>query len=267
MSNPLKISGLEGLKVLVTASTRGIGFGISKVLLENGAKVVINGRTKEGVLKSLEKLQKIAEGKVYGIPADITSREDATKLVKESVELLGGLDSLVYVTGPPKPGYFSELSYEDWDNGIKLLINSAIALARESIKYLKTSSNPSMVFLTSIAVKEPIPNIALSNVLRISVHGLVKTLSRELAPLGIRVNAVLPGHIETERTVQLATDKAKREGKKIEEVISEMATEIPMKRLGKPEEVGYAVAFLISPLASYITGAFLPVDGGILRSL
>ncbi|MGC9115184.1 MAG: SDR family oxidoreductase [Fervidicoccaceae archaeon] len=262
-----KIYGIEGLRVLVTASTRGIGFGIAKVLLENGAKVMINGRSKEGVLKSLERLRALGEGRSYGKAADIAVKEDAVRLVREAASTLGGLDSLVYVTGPPKPGYFSELNYNDWEDGIRLLVSSAITLAKESIAFLKESSNPSMVFLTSIAVKEPIPNIALSNVLRISVHGLVKTLSRELAPMGIRVNAVLPGHIETERSVQLAADKASREKRSVEEVLREMASDIPMKRLGKPEEVGYAVAFLVSPLASYITGAFLPVDGGILRSV
>jgi 3-oxoacyl-[acyl-carrier protein] reductase len=259
--------GIEGMKVLVTASTKGIGFGISKVLLENGANVVINGRTQENVSASLEKLGRLGAGKVYGIAADITKREEAVRLVKEASQALGGLDSLVYVTGPPKPGKFSELSFQDWEAGVDLLIKSALVLAKESITYLEKSERPSMVFLTSVAVKEPIPNIALSNVLRISIHGLVKTLSRELAAKGIRVNAVLPGHIETERAIQLALDRAQREGKSLDDVLRETAREIPLGRLGKPEEIGYAVAFLISPFASYITGTFLPVDGGILRSL
>ncbi|MEM3969918.1 MAG: SDR family oxidoreductase [Fervidicoccaceae archaeon] len=258
---------INGTRVLVTASTRGIGFGISKVLLENGARVVINGRTKEGVSKALDRLPETHRSRAIGVVADITKKEEISRLVRETAQNLDGLDSLVYVTGPPRPGYFSDLSYEDWEEGIKLLVTSAIFLARETIPYLKKSSNPSMVFLSSIAVKEPIPNIALSNVLRITVHGLVKTLSRELAQYGIRVNAVLPGHIETERSIQLAADRARREGRKIDEVLAEMSKEIPLGRLGRPEEVGYAVAFLISPLASYITGAFIPVDGGILRSL
>ncbi|HEW63790.1 SDR family oxidoreductase [Fervidicoccus fontis] len=254
-------------KVLVTASTRGIGFGIAKVLLENGAKVVINGRSKEGVIKAIEKLQYPYKNNAKGIVADISNKDEAIRLVKESAKSLGGLDSLVYVTGPPKPGYFNELNYDDWEEGVNLLINSAIVLAKESIPFLKESKNPSMIFLTSIAVKEPIPNIALSNVLRISVHGLVKTLSKELARYKIRVNAVLPGHIETERSLQLASDRAKRENRTIEEVLNDMTKEIPLGRLGKPEEIGYTVAFLISPYSSYITGAFIPVDGGVLRSI
>ena len=140
-------------------------------------------------------------------------------------------------------------------------------MARRSIDYLAESSNPSMVFSTSIAVREPIPDIALSNVLRISVHGLVKTLARELAPRGIRVNAVLPGYIMTRRVQEIAEKRAAEGGITLEEAVRRIAGGVPLGRIGEPREVGYLVAFLVSSLASYVTGASIPVDGGLLRSV
>lgn len=259
------VFGLEGRRVLVTASTRGIGFGIAKVLLREGARVVINGRYREGVDRAVEELRGL--GEVYGVAADLTRRGDVERLVEEAVRLLGGLDALVYVTGPPRPGYFTELSPEDWDYGARLLIMSAVWLTRAALPHLEKGVEPSIVYLSSVAVKEPIPNIALSNVLRIAVQGLVKTLARELGPRGIRVNAVLPGYILTDRVRQIARDRAAREGRSEEDVLRDIASEVPLGRIGEPEEVGHLVAFLISRYASYITGASIPIDGGLLRSV
>jgi len=256
---------LNGYRVLVTASTRGIGRGIAKVLLINGAKVVINGRSNESVSRAVNELKDY--GEVYGVKADLTVHDDVVKLVNKAVELLGGLDSLVYVTGPPRPGYFSELSLSDWEYGVKLLIMSAIWVTYYALPYLKKSDNPSIVYSTSIAVKEPVPNIALSDTLRISIHGLVKTLSRELGPQGIRVNAVLPGYIMTDRVKQLVKDRSIRENRSEEEILEDITKNIPLRRIGEPEEVGYLVAFLISKYAGYISGASIPIDGGLLRSI
>ncbi len=257
---------VEGLKVLVTASTRGLGRGAAEVLLDQGAYVVINGKNPDNMAKALSELRVKYGGRVYGVVADLTSKDDVYRLVDEAVKYLGGLDSLVYITGPPKPGKFTEIGVDEWEFNTRLLILNAIWLVNAVLPHLRKSSNPSIVFSTSVAVKEPIPYLALSNVLRISIHGLMKTLARELAPEGIRVNAVLPGHIETERTRKLIESKALKEGKTYEEVYREFASEIPMRRLGKPTEFGWVIAFLISKYASYVTGASIPVDGGLLRS-
>ncbi|MCS7099254.1 MAG: SDR family oxidoreductase [Sulfolobales archaeon] len=257
--------GLEGFRVLVTASTRGIGRGIAEVLLEEGARVFINGRSRESVEKTLAELKPL--GEVYGHPADITVREQAEELVEKACDYLGGLDGLVYVTGPPRPGTFLELDLADWEFGARLLVMSAIWVTRKALLFIEKSGIGSLVYVTSTAVKEPIPNLALSNVLRTSVHGLVKTLSRELGPKGIRVNAVAPGYVVTDRTIQLARDVSARTGRSIEEVLSEWSSEVPLRRLGAPREVGYVVAFLLSPLSSYVSGVVVPVDGGRLRSL
>jgi len=257
------VFGLNGLKVLVTASTRGIGRGIAEVLLEEGAVVTINGRYRDKVDEVVNELKKI--GHAYGVAADLTEKDDVYRLVLEAYKLMNGLDAVIYVTGPPKTGRFSELEDDDWDYGTKLLVLSAIWVSRASIRYLQHSENPSMVFVTSIAVKEPVPNLALSNILRISVHGLVKTLSQELGPLGIRVNGVMPGYILTERLKDIIKDRARREGTSEEKILKDLESGIPLRRVGLPRDVGYLVAFLLSKYASYITGAIIPIDGGLLR--
>ncbi len=257
---------INNTRVLVTASSRGIGYGIAKVLVSMGARVVINGRDEERLSRAVEELKSMG-GEAYGVRADLTVREEAEKLVDETARLLNGLDALVYVTGPPKPGFFTDLSLDDWEYGIRLLIKSALWVTRKALPYLFESSNPSITYLSSIAVKEPIPNIALSNTLRISIHGLAKTLARELGPRGVRVNTVLPGYIYTSRVEQLIRDRMERYGKTREEVVNEIISDIPLGRIGKPEEVGYLVAFLISKYASYITGAAIPVDGGRLKTV
>ncbi len=258
--------GIEGLKVLVTASSRGIGRGIAEALLDEGCSVFINGLHEESVGKAVKELKASFGGRVEGAKADLRVSEEVLKLVKEAVKFLGGLDGLVYVTGPPKAGFFRELSIEDWDEGINLLVKSAVLLAKEAIPYLRKSRNPSIVFLSSVAVKEPIPNIALSNTLRIAVHGLMKTLARELGTEGIRVNAVMPGYIMTDRVRYIVEDRARSEGLTPDEVVEGFAKEVPLHRLGKPREVGYVVAFLLSRYASYINGVAIPVDGGLLKS-
>ena len=258
---------IEGLRVLVTASSRGIGFGIAKVLVREGAKVVISSRNKERLYRALHELNNIGSGEAYAVQADLTRREDIERLIKETIDRLGGLDALVYVTGPPRPGRFQDLRLDDWDYGVRLLIMSAVWLTYYSLPYIMESTNPSITYVTSVAVREPIETIALSNTLRISVHGLVKTLARELGRKNIRVNAVLPGYIYTDRIKEIASDKASRTGKSVDEVINDMVKEVPLGRIGKPEEVGYLVAFLISKYASYINGASIPIDGGLLRSV
>ncbi|MCE4606994.1 MAG: SDR family oxidoreductase [Desulfurococcales archaeon] len=257
--------GLNGYKVIVTASTDGIGRGIAEVLLEQGARVVINSRDQGRLEKAISDLSLL--GEVYGVTGDLTVPSQAERIVDKGVEQLGGLDSLVYVTGSPKPGKFTDLAWEDWDEGVNLLIKSALAVTRRAVTYLKSSENPSIVYSTSVAVKEPMPDIALSNVLRISIHGLVKTLARELGFIGIRVNAVMPGYIMTKRVVELAETRAKEEGVSADDVVKGIGRGIPLGRIGDPREVGYVAAFLVSRLASYVTGASIPVDGGLLKSV
>ena len=256
---------LKGYRVLVTASTRGIGRGIAEVFLEEGAVVVINGRDKKRVDEAVRELREL--GEVYGVAADLRVAEQVESLVKQAVEYMGGLDVVAYVTGPPKTGTFESLSLEDWEDSIKLLVKSAIWLTYYSLPHLKKSPHPSMIFATSTAVREPIENLVLTNVLRLSVHGLIKSLARELGKYGIRVNGVMPGYIRTDGLARMIVEEAESTHRSSSDIRKEMEERIPLRRFGEPKEVGYVVAFLASKYASYINGASIPVDGGMLSSI
>jgi 3-oxoacyl-[acyl-carrier protein] reductase len=258
-------SGLRGARVLVTASSQGIGFGAARAFLGEGARVVVNGSNADRLARAVDALR--PEGDVHGIVADLTQRSDLDRLLRETVELLGGLDTLVYVTGSPHPGVFMEQDFDDWSRAAALLVVSPAYLARKSAEAMFVDGTRGrMVFLTSVAIREPIPNLATSSVCRIAVAGLVRTLSRELGPRGIRVNGILPGYVRTARVDEVAEDAARRRGTTPDEVVRGIERDIPLGRLGTTEELGRVVVFLGSEMSSYISGALVPVDGGLLRS-
>ena len=207
-------------------------------------------------------------GEVHGVVADLSKAADLDRLLQETVGHLGGIDTMVYVTGSPRPGVFLEQGFDDWSRAAALLVVSPWYLARKTAEVMLAGRHQGrMVFLGSIAMREPIPNIATSSVCRIAVAGLVRTLARELGPKGIRVNGILPGYIRTGRIAEVAEDNARRQGTTSEEVIRAMERDIPLGRLGSPEELARAVVFLGSEMSSYVSGALLPVDGGYLRSV
>ncbi|MCE4607876.1 MAG: SDR family oxidoreductase [Caldisphaeraceae archaeon] len=251
------------MRVLVTASTSGIGLGVAKVLLQNGHKVVINGHNEKNMEKALETLKPM--GSVHGVLADITVLEEAERLVKDSIGFLGGLDSLVYIAPPPKPGSFEELPLEEWEGATRSLLLSPVWLTKLTLKYIKEARG-SYIYLSSYVIKEPDKGLALSNVVRISLAGLTKTLSKELGKYGIRVNMVMPGWIETARVDEILQKMARAGSKGKEELLDEIRNRIPLKRIAKPEEVGQLVEYLISK-NTYINGASIPIDGGILNSV
>ncbi|AAL80273.1 short-chain dehydrogenase [Pyrococcus furiosus DSM 3638] len=261
----LKID-LSGKLAFTTASSKGIGFGVAKVLAMAGADVIILSRNEENLKKAKEKIKEIADVNVEYIVADLTKKEDLERIVGE-VKNIGDPDIFFYSTGGPKPGYFMEMTMEDWEEAVKLLLYPAVYLTRALVPGMEKKGFGRIIYSTSVAIKEPIPNIALSNVVRISLAGLVRTLAKELGPKGITVNGIMPGIIRTDRVIQLAQDKARREGKSLEEALQDYAKPIPLGRLGEPEEIGYLVAFLSSELGSYINGAMIPVDGGRLNSV
>ncbi len=259
-------TGLRGARVLVTASSRGIGFGIAEGFVGEGARVMLNSSNATRLEHAVDRLR--ARGDVRGIVADLSRREELDRLVDETVRELGGLDTLVYVTGSPKPGVYLEQGYEEWEAAAKLLVVSPAYLARRAADaMLQAETRGRMVFLTSISVREPIPTIATSSVCRIAVAGLVRTLAREVGPRGIRVNGILPGWIKTGRVDEVMSDTARRRGIAPEEALAEITRAIPLGRMGTVEEIARAAIFLGSDLSSYVSGTMLAVDGALLRSV
>lgn len=253
---------LKGKVSIVTAASRGIGAGVASVLAREGSDLVIASRDSA----RLEKLARELEAKygvsVVPVQADLTKREDVRRIAEAAIRHFGKVDVLAYNTGPPKPGAFMELSEEDWEYGVRLLLMSAVWITRDVLPHMVERRQGRLIYITSSTLKQPIPTLTLSNVIRISLAGLVKTLAYQLGPYNILVNGIMQGYVDTERVRGVAAARAQREGRRVEDVIKEIEREVPLGRLAKPEEIGELVAFLASDKASYITGSLILIDGG-----
>lgn len=253
---------LKGKVSIVTAASRGIGAGVASVLAREGSDLVIASRDSA----RLEKLARGLEAKygvsVVPVQADLTKREDVRRIAEAAIRHFGKVDVLAYNTGPPKPGAFMELSEEDWEYGMRLLLMSAVWITRDVLPHMVERRQGRLIYITSSTLKQPIPTLTLSNVIRISLAGLVKTLAYQLGPYNILVNGIMQGYVDTERVREVAAARAQKEGRKVENVIKEIEREVPLGRLAKPEEIGELVAFLASDKAGYITGSLILIDGG-----
>lgn len=257
---------LSGKVALVTASSRGIGKGIATVLSMSGANVILVSRNLEKLRQVAVNIKKKSGKNVDFIKTDLTSLRDLRRLVNRVKRKFGGVDIFIFNTGGPRPGYFKELGMRDWENAVKLLLYPAVYLTHSFIENMITKGWGRVIYSTSIAIKEPVKGLVLSNVVRISMAGLVRSLAKEYASNGITVNAIMPGYIETERIRELAVERARESDENVEKIIKDMSKDIPIGRMGKPEEIGYLTAFLSSDYATYINGAIIPVDGGLLNS-
>ena len=258
--------GLRDKRVLVAAASKGLGRAIAAEFVTAGARVAICSRERERIEQVAKEI-----GAEIGVAADVSTEAGCRAFVDGAVASLGGIDVLIVNAGGPKPGRFADLDDAAWQKAFELTLLSAVRLTRLAVPELKRSKG-AIVFSTSTSVRQPgspaYGTLMLSNGLRAAVHGLLKTLSTELAPDGIRVNAIQPGRISTERIAELDADTAQREGipiAKVQERFEKGA--IPLGRYGKPEEFAAAAVFLASPRASYITGVSLQVDGGMLTSM
>ncbi len=259
--------GLKGKVALVTAASKGIGLGTARVLAKEGMKVAISSRSGANLKKAKGQLAAETGADVLAVPADLTVREDLERLVETVTKKLGGIDVLVYNTGPPKAGTFGELTYADWVEATKLLLLSAVTLTQGVVPHMKSRKWGRLIYITSLTLKQPIANLVLSNTVRLGIAGLSKSLSRELAPHGITSNGIIQGYVRTDRTVHLMEDSASRTGTSVDEAYKEMVKAIPLGRYGEPEEVGYLAAFIASERGAYLTGGMLTIDGGVITSV
>ena len=252
---------------MVAAASQGLGFAIAKALAEEGAQVSMAARKAETIRAAAARIVEQTGAEAMGWVADVMSAEAIEGWHRATVERFGGVDLLVTNSGGPPAGAASAFDDAAWRSAFELLILSVVRTVRVVAPTMEARGGGSILMLTSSSVKNPIPNLGLSNVLRPSVSALVKTLADELAARKIRVNQLVPGRIATERLTYLDDANAKRAGISLEEQRQRSMGAIPLGRYGEPEEFARAAAFLLSDAAGYITGATLQVDGGAIRSI
>lgn len=258
---------IEEKVFMVAASSKGLGFGIARELALNGATVCIASRTKDEVESAAESLRKETGATVLASVFDASDPESITKWVDETANAFERIDGLVVNAGGPPPGNFDDFSDAAWQSAFELTLMSAVRLIRGVLPHMRSGGGGSIVAITSLSVKEPITSLLLSNVFRSGVASLVKSLANQLAAENIRVNNLIPGRIDTDRVKALDRNLAEKHGVPSEKVKQQHESTIPLRRYGTIEEFGKAGAFLLSDAASYITGASLTVDGGMLKGM
>jgi 3-oxoacyl-[acyl-carrier protein] reductase len=259
--------GLNGKVAMVAGASRGLGFAVARALAAEGVHVSISSRNPDAIAAAGSRIKAETGGDVLAIAADVLSGEAIARWHQATLDRFGGLDLLFTNCGGPPAG--STLAFDDaaWQKAFELILLSAVRMIRLAVPSMVGRGGGSILLPTSSAVKEPIANIALSNALRSSVASLAKTLAVELAPQKIRVNHLVPGRIATDRVEEIDAINAKKAGIAVEEQRKRMFAAIPMSRYGDPQEFANAAVFLLSGAASYITGASLQVDGGMIRSV
>jgi 3-oxoacyl-[acyl-carrier protein] reductase len=260
--------GLKGKVALVCGASAGIGRACAEALASEGCNVFLVARREEVLAELAGGLMRQHGVKALFAAGDLSSNDDCSKILKILHEGFGGADILVAnAGGPPSASAEASLIEESLKRGWELTFLSTLRMVRGVLPGMKEKKWGRIVAITSVSVFEPIPNLALSNAYRTGLTGMLKTLASEVAPFGITVNTVGPGYTRTSRLEELAKATAEREGRPWESYLEAWASAAPAGRLGKPEEIASAVAFLCSEKASYITGVALPVDGGRIKSL
>lgn len=259
--------GLTGKVVFVAAASKGLGRAIAEEFAREGARVVMCSRDGSSIGAAATEIAKATGSETLAVTADLSTREGCERFVTAGLAKFGRMDAIVVNAGGPPPGRFEELDESHWDKAYQLTLMSAVRLVKLAIPELRRTKG-NILFSTSTTVRMPTAYVPLilSNSLRAAVHGMLKTLSKDLAKDGIRVNAVQPGRIHTERIDALDADTATRTGASIDAVRTSWYAQIPLGRYGDPKEYAAAAVFLASERASFITGVSLQIDGGMLPS-
>jgi 3-oxoacyl-[acyl-carrier protein] reductase len=259
--------GLRGKVALVAASSRGLGRAVAEELAAEGTQLVLCSRREDVIRGAAAEIGASYGVTALGIAADLAQVGESERVVRQAIEELGRVDVLVTNAGGPPAGPFESHDDEAWRSAIDLNLQSVIGLMRGVLPGMKDRQWGRIINVTSIAVKQPVENLVLSNSVRAAVTGLARSLANEVAQFGITVNNVLPGYTRTERVDELADFTAKQKGISADEARAIWEHQIPMRRLGEPREFAAMVAFLASERASYITGTSITVDGGWVKSL
>jgi 3-oxoacyl-[acyl-carrier protein] reductase len=244
--------GLEGRTAIVCGGSSGMGLAVAEALTAEGANVALFARRREVLEREADRIGALA------VQGDLTIPQHLERLVQATMGAFGALDILVLNGGGPPPATAASLTAAAVDEAVALLLTSHVALVGHCLPHLRASGRGRIVAIESSSVREPIDGLALSNAVRPGVIGWLKTLARELGPDGVTVNAIAPGSIDTERIREVYGDDGPS---------AEALARIPARRLGAPAEIGAVAAFLASERASYVSGAVIPVDGGLTRAL
>ena len=259
--------GLKGKVALVGGSSRGLGRAVAGELAAEGCAVVLCSRDQDAVARTAADIAQRTGADTYAVAANLSEEAGVGHVVSAALTRFGHVDVLVTNTGGPPAGAFESHSPETWRQAVAQNLESVLNLTRAVLPGMKERGWGRIINITSIAVKQPVDGLVLSNSVRAAVTGFARTLANEVAPHGITVNNVLPGYTRTERLVQLAAHNAGSRGGDVQDAYAQWEREIPMRRLGEPHELAALVAFLASTRAAYITGASIAVDGGWIRSL
>lgn len=257
--------GLKGKRAVVCASSQGLGLAVAKELFAEGANVLICARNEDALKNAANEISIHAKrsDKPHILVADLSGPAGLSSFSEKALKILGGIDILVNNVGGPPPSSAEATTLDAWRKGFDQIFLSATLLTQSMLPAMKEQRFGRIITITSLSVLEPIDHLVVSTAMRTAATAFMKTLSKEMAPFGITANTVLPGVIHTDRIVNLRKAKAQRDGTTLDLEMDKTAKTIPMGRLGKPEELAALVAFLASSKASYITGANIPVDGGL----
>ena len=259
--------GLKGRVAVVAAASKGLGRAVALELAREGAEVAICARSEANLLEAAARIREATGRDVFHQALDVTDGHAVQQFVEAVAKRFGRVDICVTNAGGPPAKKFAEISIEEWRAAVDLTLLSALYFARAVLPRMQQQRWGRLLTITSVSVKQPLDGLLLSNSIRAAVAALARTLANEFGPYGITVNNVCPGYTVTERLEELANQQGRSSRIPKEKIYEQWSAQIPLGRLGKPEEFAAVVAFLASERASYVNGATLAVDGGFVRSL